>query len=201
MVNFNQVGTYNGKFLSPNSALPICGVVLFDMYKNNLQQVYNNVSTQPLTWGLPVTIKTQQTTNPANAANAGKAFNPNVLVLEAIANSNNSLNGFVVKSVTDILMPQDEAPASRQSQISYVATFGSGIELYLPCEQTLMNVETSAIDKNNTFDYNFMDYTLKSGTAFSITLKSNVVDGIVTYYDSSTQSVKIKNTKCVKVRL
>lgn len=198
MVNFNQVGTYNGKFLSPNSALPICGVVLFDMYKNNLQQVYNNVNTQPLTWGLPVTIKTQQTTNPANA---GKAFNPNVLVLEAIANSNNSLNGFVVKSVTDILMPQDEAPASRQSQISYVATFGSGIELYLPCDQTLMNVETSAIDKNNIFDYNFTDYTLKSGTAFSITLKSNVVDGIVTYYDSSTQSVKIKNTKCVKVRL
>ena len=198
MLNFNQVGTYNGKFLSPNSALPICGVVLFDMYKNNLQQVYNNVSTQPLTWGMPVTIKTQQTTNPANA---GKAFNPNVLVATAISTENNNLNGFVVKSVTDILLPQDEAPASRQSQISYVATFGSGIELYLPCDQTLMNVETSAIDKNNTFDYDFTNFNLKAGTAFSITLKSNVVDGVVTYYDSSTQSVKIKNTKCVKVRL
>ena len=198
MLNFNQVGTYNGKFLSPNSALPICGVVLFDMYKNNLQQVYNNVSTQPLTWGMPVTIKTQQTTN---STNAGKAFNPNVLLADAISTENNNLNGFVVKSVTDILMPQDEAPASRQSQISYVATFGSGIELYLPCDTTLMNVETSAIDKNNTFDYNFTDYTLKAGTAFSITLKSNVVDGIVTYYDTSTQSVKIKNTKCIKVRL
>ena len=198
MLNFNQVGTYNGKFLSPNSALPICGVVLFDMYKNNLQQVYNNVSTQPLTWGLPVTIKTQQTTN---STNAGKAFNPNVLVATAISTENNNLNGFVVKSVTDILLPQDEAPASRQSQISYVATFGSGIELYLPCDQTLMNVETSAIDKNNTFDYDFTNFNLKAGTAFSITLKSNVVDGLVTYYDSSTQSVKIKNTKCIKVRL
>ena len=198
MLNFNQVGTYNGKFLSPNSALPICGVVLFDMYKNNLQQVYNNVSTQPLTWGMPVTIKTQQTTN---STNAGKAFNPNVLVATAISTENNNLNGFVVKSVTDILLPQDEAPASRQSQISYVATFGSGIELYLPCDQTLMNVETSAIDKNNTFDYDFTNFNLKAGTAFSITLKSNVVDGIVTYYDSTTQSVKIKNTKCIKVRL
>ena len=198
MLNFNQVGTYNGKFLSPNSALPICGVVLFDMYKNNLQQVYNNVSTQPLTWGMPVTIKTQQTTN---STNAGKAFNPNVLVATAISTENNNLNGFVVKSVTDILLPQDEAPASRQSQISYVATFGSGIELYLPCDQTLMNVETSAIDKNNTFDYDFTNFNLKAGTAFSITLKSNVVDGLVTYYDSSTQSVKIKNTKCIKVRL
>ena len=198
MLNFNQVGTYNGKFLSPNSALPICGVVLFDMYKNNLQQVYNNVSTQPLTWGMPVTIKTQQTTN---STNAGKAFNPNVLLATALSTENNNLNGFVVKSVTDILLPQDEAPASRQSQISYVATFGSGIELYLPCDQTLMNVETSAIDKNNTFDYDFTNFNLKAGTAFSITLKSNVVDGIVTYYDSSTQSVKIKNTKCIKVRL
>ena len=198
MLNFNQVGTYNGKFLSPNSALPICGVVLFDMYKNNLQQVYNNVTTQPLTWGMPVTIKTQQTTNPNNA---GKAFNPNVLVLASISTADNNLNGFVVKSVTDILMSQDEAPASRHSQISYVATFGSGVELYLPCDTTLMNVETSAINKNNTFDYNFISYELKAGTAFSITLKSNVVDGVVTYYDTISQSVKIKNTKCVKVRL
>lgn len=195
-MQFNNVTQYNNTFMSPNSALPICGHNLRDMYLNKLVQAKVNIPI--LVPAMPVKISNTSGTS----ANAGAGLNPNVLSIDMIAASAAEISGFSIASPTDFLLPGDEAPAARETQIAYVMLFGCGEDVYLPCDNSLAGVQLDGI----LLAYDFTNNVLKKSTdatALPIKIKGPVVDGI-TYQTSNVNGsapVKMVKTKCVRVQL
>lgn len=194
-MEFNNATQYNNTFMSPNSALPICGHNLRDMYLNKLVQAKVNIPI--LVPAMPVKVS-----NLTDKSNAGAGLNPNVLSVDMIAAATTEISGFSIASPTDFLLPGDEAPAARQTQIAYVMLLGCGEDVYLPCDSSLQGVQLDGI----LIDYDFTNNCLKKSTtsaALPIKIKGPVVDGI-TYQTSNvngTTPVKMVKTKCVRVQL
>lgn len=193
----NQATQYNNQFLAPNSARPICGHVVYGMYKNGLIQAVNRVKQDSLPFATGVTLQTRAATN---GSSAGVGLNPNVLVIEKVATGAADLSGFVISSPTDFLFPGDEVATARTNQIVYVAVFGSQVEMFVPCDTSLASVEIDGVNANYV-DYDFIEGRLKKGTTFRVTLLSNVVDGVKPQVDTQTSTIKLVPTKCIKVRL
>lgn len=194
-MQFNNVTQYNNTFMSPNSSLPICGHNLRDMYLNKLVQAKVNIPI--LVPAMPVKVS-----NLSTKSNAGTGLNPNVLSVDMIAAATTEISGFSIASPTDFLLPGDEAPAARETQIAYVMLLGCGEDVYLPCDSSLAGVQLDGI----LIDYDFTTNCLKKSAgaaALPIKIKGPVVDGI-TYQTSNVNGstpVKMVKTKCVRVQL
>lgn len=199
MPNLFQNPTYNGKFLSPNSVKPIAGVCTNTAYKRPLTQV--KVSDIMIAIGMPVEItnKFSQTT----AVNAGLDLAPNVMNASA---SNNNLDGFLVMSPNAILEDGDEFPKYLKNQVVHCALIGSGAELYLPVDNTLIGKNVSKI----TLCWNKADMKLEEGVGDNSTkfdlgevlILSQVVEGIMSYIDTADNNkVKTKTAPVIKIKI
>lgn len=188
-LEINKVGNYNGKsFLGSNSAKPICGHFLRDLFRGEITQA--KVNTDDIVYpGCFVTIK-----NPSSVTNAGKGMNPNVLNISGKATSDDDVSGIVLESPTDILQFGEEAARPLKNQVTNVALFGSRIEVYLPADASLADVNVGA-----KLVWDFTDNVLKQGENGQITLLSPIVDGVK--YVEKDGSVAFEDTKCVCVRL
>ena len=200
MPNLFQNPTYNGKFLSPNSAKPIAGVCTNTAYKRPLTQV--KVSDTMIAIGSPVEItnKFSQST----AVNAGMDLAPNVMNASA---SKSNLDGFLVMSPNAILEDGDEFPKYLKNQVVHCALIGSGAELYLPADNSLVGKNVSKI----SLYWHKTDMTLKEGVGDSgstgwglgeVLILSQVVEGIMSYIDTGDNNkVKTKNIPVIKIKI
>jgi len=188
----NKVGSFNGKsFLGSNSAKPICGHFLRDLYRGEISQA--KIATDAIVYpGCPVTIT--NTNIESGVSNAGKGLNPNVLSITGKAAATADVSGFVLESPTDILQFGEEAARPYKNQVVNVALLGSRVEVYLPADASLVGVNVGT-----KLAWDFTDNVLKVSATGTIDLLSPVVDGVS--YIEDNGSVVFNNTKCVKVRL
>ena len=186
-MNLNKVGNYNNKsFLGTNSAKPLTAVPL---------RVSGDLSQGKLTGadvvlpGDPVKVENQVFTG----TNAGKGLNPNVLKVTK-ATTDADVSGFLLVNETDVLLPGSEAGRAFENQVVNVALLGSRVELYLPADDSVVNVNV-----NKKLKYDFATKTLKADDTGTITLLSPVVDGRSCELKGS--DVVFKDCKVAKVRL
>lgn len=187
--SLNAVGNYNGKsFLGSHSQRPICGVFLRDLYKGSLSQakVGAGLNVYP---GCPVQIKNQ--TNTTRVAKSG--LNPNVLLITALASGTAAVSGFVLESPTDVLQFGEVAPSAVEGQVVNVALLGSGVELYLPCNDTALNI---SMETKLVWDFTTKGLIVGAGT---ITPLGPVIDGVK--YVETSGAISYAETKCIRVRL
>lgn len=196
----NVVGNYNGQFIGNNSAKPIAGVCLADLYKGNIQQArVGSTLTTPAYQGAPVTIKNQATTG----AGAGEGLNPNVLEITGAASSQATLSGFVLESPNMIIESQgyaNEAPTAPTYAVTNIALIGSGVEVYLPADVGLVNTQVGTPSLVWDFTNNCVAAAAGSTVGY-LTAISPVVDGLAVKYDSSTKKCTFGNSKVIKIKL
>lgn len=192
--------TFNGKYGS-NSAKPIAGVATNSAYKRTLSQA---VIAADIAVGQPCAISVGSTTS---SVNAGKGFAPNVLQAKAVTGTSSGSNiaGFIVSSPTDVLDDGDEFAIPRAGQVAFVAQFGSGTEMYLPCDATAF--ANKALGVTNAVAWDVTNNKLvASGTASAtlinisnIAILSQVVDGVVATL--SNGKVTVADASVIKVRI
>ena len=191
-MGFNTAGTFNNSFLGNSSAKPICGQYLTDMFLRKLVQA--KVDTTSLI--VPGAAIVVQNTNQASTQGAGKGLNPNVLHIQGEA-PGEVFNGFLIANETDILLPDDKAAHPVQGQIVNIALFGSGIELYLPCNANVANVN---LNTPIYWDAVNKVLTTTAGTnPLPLKLLSPAVDGVK--YIVKGNIADYADTKCVRVQL
>lgn len=182
MANYNQVNQLSGGFIA-NSQKPIAGQVVRNAFLFQLKQavVANGAD---LNVGDPVKL----TNTSGVGGNVLKAEKP-----AAVAD----ISGIIVESANDVVEIGDDVAKPREGQVAQVALIGSGIELYLPCEADLNNVNT-----NTLVTYDFVKKTIKKNTAgagIGIKVVGGVVDGI--RYTTINGKATTANAKVVKVKL
>lgn len=189
-LEINKVGNYNGKsFLGSNSAKPICGHFLRDLYRGEISQA--KVVTDDIVFsGCPVEIKNSAYTT----SNAGKAMNPNVLSITKKATADGEVSGFVLEAPTDILQFGEVAARPLKNQVTNVALLGSGVEVYLPADASLVGIAM-----NSKLKWSFDDNALKVDATGTITPLGVVVDGVK--YKEDNGAVVFEDCKVIKVRL
>lgn len=172
-------------FLQGNSAKPICGVVIKTSGERNLTEA--KISAQAVACS-PLKISFN-----GAATNAGTGLAP--YTAEATPNAQ-APNGFLIDSPTFVQETGHEAPQAQAKQIVYTALFGSGVEVYLPCDNTLSNWDGAA-----AIGWDDTNKCLKVGATPTIPVKirSRVVNGIKTKNDSGV--IKYADTPCVRVIL
>lgn len=192
MNNINAVGNYNGKsFLGSSSAKPIVGKVLRSIYRGNTTQGKLSITSGFAYQGLPV--KALNTNLSSTAAGAG--LSPNVLSL-TVATADADVSGFLVENPTDVLEHGKTAPSAQDGQIVSVALLGSGVELYLPVNANVANVNV-----NSKLAWNFTNGNLEVSATGTIDLLGPVVDGIKFATNAAGDDVVFEDCKVAKVRV
>lgn len=183
-MDLSKVSVNSSAGFVANTLKPICGVQLNNITKSVSSQAY--VGVDSVSAGQPVTLK--------NKSEVGG----NVLNISAVSTAVANLNGFALQSANELVDLGSEVGVAVKGQIIRVGTFGSGIEVYLPCDATLQDV---TLDSGVTYD--FTNKVLKkagtSDTAISVTILGGVVDGQVV--DVTGGVAKLKDTKAICVRL
>lgn len=186
--------TYNNGFLTGNTAKPIAGVCTRTAFTRPLKQAQvNETITQGTAVKLVNKIQTATTTS-VNAGGLNEGLAPNVLTATT-ATASADVNGFIVDSPNFALVDGDAAPAARAGQIVYVAFIGSGAELYLPCDNSLVGVNP---DQAVKIENGILKADTGAGIS-GITLMSQVVDGIRFKVNNGT--VEQESTPVIKVKL
>lgn len=187
MGKYNVVGNANGGFVGSSSFKPIAGQVLRNIYSFKLNQA-KVADAANLVAGQPVKL-----TN-ANGGVAGAGLSPNVLLAENITEATD-ISGFVIESPSDVVEIGGKVPKPQAGQVVSVALLGSGVEIYLPCDDSLQNVN---INSKASWDKDIGK--LKKDPAGTISILGGVVDGIV-YSAIDASLAETKASKVVKVRL
>lgn len=186
----NKFQNFTGKsFLGSNSAKPICGHFLRDLFRGDISQA--RVDTDDILCpGSPIQVKNST----GSVSNAGKGLNPNVLSISKLSTSAAEVSGFLLESPTDILSFGETAARPYKNQVVNIALVGSGVEVYLPADDSLLN-----IDVGSKLVWDFTSNSLKVGAAGTITPLSPVVDGV--RYVNGGGAISFADTKCIRVRL
>lgn len=186
MGKYNSVGSINNSFVGASSFKPIAGQVLRNMYlfQVNQAKVATGANLVP---AMPVKITNEFGGNP----NEGLA--PNVFLATNIT-AITDISGFVVESPTDVLEIGGSVPKPQEGQVIQIALLGSGIEIYLPCDNTLQNVNV-----NSKAVWDTTSNKLKLSDDGNISIVSGVVDGIT--YQVDGNFAKTIDSKVIKVRL
>ena len=183
---------FNNSFLSGNTAKPIAGVCTRTAYTRPLKQA--QVS-ETLVQGTAVNLTNALTKANSKSVNAGglnEGLAPNVLTATA---NEAEVSGFIVDSPNMVLLDGDYAPAARAGQVVYVAFIGSGAELYLPCDNSLVNVAPNeAVEIQN----GVLKKAVGNGIS-GITIMSQVVDGV--RFKVNGDTIEQEDTPVIKVKL
>lgn len=203
-MNLFGMPTYNNKYMSPNSAKPIAGVCTLSAFTRPLKQV--KVMDAYIIPGRPAVINIKEDSSTNVTANAGMNLSPNVMF--ATSSVTTAFNGWVLSAPTDVLDEGDEYPAARQNQITYAALTGSGAEFYLPCNDNVRTFDPANLSNvikwdtaNNELIYEATGSVANHILVEGITLLSQVVFGVVPYYDTTTNAVKVKEVNVIKVKV
>ena len=191
---FNTSG-FNGKFMKPNSSLPIAGSVASTAFNRVLIEAKIKTGGGVLLQGQGVTTSAEQTAS----VNAGSNLAPNVLTA---TKATTTANGIVVDSANSVVLQGDDFPQYLDNQIARVALFGSGAEVYLA-------VKADFITATGSIFYNVANNELEkaatapaNSVAFNGVILSQVVNGIKGVVDTQNNN-KVTTQSCfvVKVKL
>lgn len=185
MGKYNSVGNANGGFLGTSSFKPIAGHVVRDLFIFRLNQA--KVTGGAIAPATPVKLVN------SNGGKAGEGLSPNVFVASAPA-ATTDISGFLVASPNDVLEIGSGVAIAQEGQIAQVAVIGSGIEIYLPCDDTLQNVNI-----NSKAEWDITSGKLKLSDTGNISIVGSVVDGI-TYSVSNGVGTTI-DSKVILVKL
>lgn len=125
---------FNGKFMRPNSALPIAGTVASTAFNRCLTEAKVVTNGEKLFQGMSVDVSNKQGST-TSAVNAGSGFAPSVLTA---SQSTTKANGFIVDNANAVVLQGDDFAQVMDNQIVRVALVGSGAEIYLPCDNTVI---------------------------------------------------------------
>ena len=185
---------YKNTFLSGNTAKPIVGVCTNSAYKRPLKEAQ---VLKQMTAGTPITVvnkagfKTQD-----GAVNAGSFLAPNVFT--AGTANGTAIHGFLIDSPNFVLQEGDEGTSAQPNQIVYIALIGSGAEVYLPCDNTMVGYNGT-----NPIKYDKASGLLKGDGTGDIEIDclvlSAVVDGLRFKLDGT--KVVAEDVSVVKVKL
>ncbi|WRE28991.1 hypothetical protein KVE92_07665 [Helicobacter pylori] len=190
--NFNATTNYNWHFNSEITNKPIAGFLTHQKYLDNLLTAVNNTS-ETLLVGQPITLKISATLKSSLAR-----IDQNILeISETPIETNEILNGIFI----GILNANETL---RPTQTSYVASIGSGVEVFLPCDLSFLGVASRQfINWNKTSQLYTLETTgVESFGSQKVSLRSNVIEGKQIVFDTnnSTQTI-FKECYVIKVRL
>lgn len=196
-MNLFQAPKYNGYFKRGNTALPIVGVCTNSAYKRPLKEVQ---VTADMTAGTLVKVTNKTDQAQTASVNAGTGLAPTIFTAEpsTVGQTQNRVDGVLIDSPNFVLADGDAAPAARPGQIVYAALVGSGAEVYLPADDTIIGCDSANavhISKEGVVN------AKAEGKAFPVTIMSQVVKGIRFELESQTGKVKATNVNVVKVKL
>ena len=193
-MNLFETRTFNGKFMRPNSSLPIAGTVASTAFNRVLTEAKVASDSTVLFQGMSVEVSNKLDT--AASVNSGSGLAPNVISVKA---SDSKANAFVVDNANAVVLNGDTFPQVVANQIIRVAMIGSGAEVYLPCDATV-------IGATNPIYWDITKQCLVAAAAapaksieFTGTILSQVVDGIKGKNDSGT--ITSESCSVVKVKL
>lgn len=193
-MNLFATSGFNGKYMRPNSSLPIAGTVASTAFNRVLTEVKVAADSTTLFQGMSVEISNKL--DASASINGGSNLAPNVLSAKA---STSKANAFVVDNANAVVLNGDDFPQVVANQIIRVAMIGSGAEIYLPCDATV-------IGATNTIYWDCSKQSLvaaaakpANGVEFTGTILSQVVDGIKGKNDSGT--ITSESCSVVKVKL
>lgn len=196
----------NGQFLNSfqgnTSYIPLCGVIQnkYEDFTNFGQYKYNIAAgSGQAVAGDPVKV-VNQIGSTANA-NAIESLNAVTGEIKQKATTIAELDGFLCQSPTDIVPLQGGEAYPVAGFLSYVALLGSGIDLYLPCDTTLINV-----DFNTRVTWDFINGVLTKaivGTDQPIIarIKSAVVNAKELVYNDTTKMASWQDCTGILVEL
>lgn len=189
-MNLFETKGFNGKFMRPNSSLPIAGTVASTAFNRVLTEVKVDTKAKPLFQGMSVSVA------PASGGNAGSGLAPSILV--ASNDVTKTADAFVVDNANAVVLNGDDFPQVVDNQLVRVAMIGSGAEVYLPCEQTVATGTDPLL-------WDKAKQVLSRGTpaanqqAFTGIILSQVVDGIKGKNDNGT--ITTESCYVVKVKI
>lgn len=191
--NRNNAGV---SFNPAKTDIPLCGFLQnqYSVLANLIQAV---VRTDGLLSAMPVTIINDST--PTSGPYAGEEINPLPFVITGVSTAVTNIDGFVLETVSDYIPENGGASIPVIGSFVQIAKIGSGLKMYLPCDNTLRGVALGS-----KIDYDFTTNTLKLGTTTSVpglTLASGVVNGKVKKINTTTGVAEWVNTLCVLVQL
>lgn len=196
-MNLFTTSGFNGKFMRPNSSLPIAGTVASTAFNRVLTEAKVTTGGTPLFQGMSVVVSNKQGAQTASV-NGGSSLAPNVLSATASADS---ANAFIVDNANAVVLNGDDFPQVVDNQVVRVALIGSGAEIYLPCDATV-------IGASNPIYWDITNQKLVSAETdskpaksvlFTGVVLSQVVDGIKGKNDSG--KITTEATSVVKVKI
>lgn len=182
-MNLSKVTIGSGAGFVANTMKPLCGVQLNNITKNVSSQAVVGSGLE-LYAGCPVSLKNKSDVN------------GNVLKISAVGTDKSTIHGFLLKSTNEVVEIGSDVGAVVEGQIASVALFGSGIEVYLPCDATLQDVDTTTKMKWN-------DGKLVKDDAGTDALPLTIAGGVIDAQKISNTAgvVSIADTKAIRVRL
>lgn len=196
-MNLFATSGFNGKFMRPNSSLPIAGTVASTAFNRVLTEAKVSTGGNIITQGMSVVVSNKQGSQTASV-NGGSNLAPNVLTATY---STDTANAFIVDNANAVVLNGDDFPQVLDNQVVRVALIGSGAEVYLPCDNTV-------IGASNPIYWDVTNQKLISAEAaskpaksvvFTGVILSQVVDGIKSKISSGT--VTTEPCSVVKVKL
>lgn len=196
---------YNGNaqnignaFMKAKTYVPLCGFLQNPFYSNGKTQAAM-IPTDLLGMVSATAVKIINDTTPTSGRFAGENLNPKALKISAKAAAKDDLSGFVLETDADVIPANGGASLPIQGGFVQVGLLGSGLQVWLPCDDSLIGVAI-----NSELDYDFATGKLKKGAAgagIGVKLLSGVVDGKVKQYATATDTASWADTKCVLVQL
>lgn len=193
-MNLFETRTFNGKFMRPNSSLPIAGTVASTAFNRVLTEAKVASDSTVLFQGMSVEVSNKL--DATASVNSSSGLAPNVISVKA---STSKANAFVVDNANAVVLNGDDFPQVVANQIIRIAMIGSGAEVYLPCDATV-------IGATNPIYWDITKQCLVAAASapaksieFTGIILSQVVDGIKGKNDSGT--ITSESCSVVKVKL
>lgn len=191
-MNLFETKGFNGKFMRPNSSLPIAGTVASTAFNRVLTEAKVSTGGQPLFQGMSVSVA------PAEGGNAGKNLAPNILV--ASNDTAKTADAFIVDNANAVVLNGNDFPQVVDNQLVRIAMIGSGAEIYLPCDQAVVTDTTNPL----VWDRSTQKLTKAAAgganqQVFTGIIMSQVVDGLKGKNDSG--SITTESSLVVKVKI
>ncbi|GAA9846696.1 hypothetical protein VN0597_03120 [Helicobacter pylori] len=187
--------TINWHFNSEITNKPIAGFLTHQKYLDNLLTAVNNTS-ETLLVGQPITLKISATLKSSLA----RMDQNNILeISETPTETNEILNGIFIGNLAT-----NENRTLRPTQTSYVATMGSGVEVFLPCDLSFLGqASRQFISWNKTNQcFTLETKSVESFGSQKVSLTSNVVEGKQIAFDTNNPTQTIfKDCYVIRVRL
>lgn len=194
-----SISVFDSPFVGSNTANPLCGTIVkkYESMGNIIQALLStSLDDKDVLPGNPVVINNLVT---GSGTNQATGMNADTMEISALATT--AVDGFLLCSMMDYQDDDGGVPYPHVGLLANVATYGSGVETWLPCDSALSGVALSTPLWWNTTNLYLAEVT-DTGTQNTLPIKmvSAVVDGYYQFKNATSGLVEWISTKCVRVK-